>query len=257
MSTPYRLKNGIGNPPDNVKVQANLDFLESLIFGSWVSNGSFEDWTVATSFANPANGTLIADGWTWRKSGSSAPTIDVSRDGGTTEDPAYAALLNITGAGSSDSIGAVDQGLLYTQLRGEVLMFGCAVNTTHANKVRLKITDGINTAYSSSYHTGSGDFERLQVTLSVSSSATSLTVSVEVTSDFTGAVYLDSASAFVIPVLMTDAAKAFLYFRPLFTREDVHAIGPGKGIICTTPDGTKTYRLFVDNDGTPATTRIT
>lgn len=41
-----------------------------------------------------------------------------------------------------------------------------------------------------------------------------------------------------------------------FTGGDI-IIGAGQGLVLTTPDGTKTYRLFVDNNGELTTTELT
>lgn len=248
---PYRLANG--DPPDADKFMADYDWLASLLAGSFVQNGGFEAWAAASSFTNPVDGTTIADNWTWRKSGTSSPTVDVSREATIIDTGTYAGKANITGAGSSNSLGAFDQVIAVpSRLRGETVLFGAKVRAATGSKVRLRINDGTTSTYSS-YHSGGGTFELLQVVAVISATATTITVSVEITSDFTGAIYADSVYVYVIPPLMSSAARAFLTYSILFELNlfagDVVINAAGKGLVVTTPDGLHTYRIYVANDG--------
>src|SRR4051812_10822423 len=106
---PYRLANGVGNKPDALKWNANDDYLTSILFGSFISNGGFETWVGGTSFVNPANATAIATSWLWAKSGSGSPTVDVSREATIFNEGTYAGKANLTGAGSADSLSGFYQ----------------------------------------------------------------------------------------------------------------------------------------------------
>lgn len=217
-SIPYRLANGPGNPPDARKFMANYDWITALIYGTFIENGGFEEWNDATSYTNPATSTGVADAWTFRKSGTSGPSTNVAREATTIDDGTYSTKLDITSAGSADSLSALDQVLPQSEkLRGYTICFGGKVKVSSASKVRLKITDGTTTSYSA-YHTGGGTFEQLNVALTVAAAASTITVSVEVTSDFTGQVYVDSLFAYVIPSSMTTAARALLAWDKLIEK---------------------------------------
>jgi len=214
LSIPYRLANGPGNPPDAAKFMANYDWLTALIGGNFLVNGGFENWAAGTSFTNPANATVIADSWAIVKSGTSLSTTDVTRDSGTIDSGTYSAKFNITAGGSSNSIVGMSQTIVNaSQYASQSMIFGLKVKCGTASKARLKFYDGTTTSYSS-YHTGGGTFELLTVSVVMAASPSVLTVSLEITSDFTGAVYADSGFVYVIPPNMTSTAQAALAFLP-------------------------------------------
>lgn len=211
-SIPYRLANGPGNIPDAIKWMANYDWLTSLVHGNSIANPDFESWLNGTSFTNPANGTAVASGWTWRKSGTSSATADVARESTTINTGTYSAKVSISVAGSSNSILAFDQNIANPSFFKSVsVVVGFAVKTSTASKVRVKVTDGITTAYSD-YHSGGGSWETLRVKMAVGSSVSTLTVSLEITSDFTGDIYVDSSFNYVVPSLIDSSAQEALSF---------------------------------------------
>src|ERR1044071_6162928 len=246
-SIPYRLANGVGNPPDADRCMADYDWLTALIIGNLTQNGGFESWDLGTSFTNPANGTSILTPWSLRKTGTSAPTADVSREATIIDTDTYAIKFNITVAGSANSILAIDESYINSAfVPGQTFATVWRVRASTGSKVRLKIYDGTTTAYSS-YHTGGGTYETLYASLTASTSATTLTISLEITSDFTGAVYADGATLWVVPANIGTAAKAALTYSRLFSFDIPY--GAGLVPIVTSPDGLHTYRIFVDNDG--------
>lgn len=212
---PYRLANGPGNLPDADKFMANYDWLTSLLFGSFIFNGGLENWNLATTFSSPAAAAALADYWVALNSGTSSPTFSIARESSTIDSGTYSAKINITVAGSSDSIIGMSQALISaSRFQSLTVLFGMKIKTSTTNKVRLKIYDGTTTAYSS-YHDGDGSWQLLQVPLTVSATATSITVYLEVTGNFTGSVYADSGYFYSVPASMNTAAREQLGFSTL------------------------------------------
>lgn len=259
MNIPYRLANGVNNPPDARKFMANYDWLTSILVGNLTTNGDFETWALGTSFTNPGDSTNILTPWVYRKSGTSAPDANVSRESTNKDTGSYSVKIDVTSAGSANSLIALQENVVSAAyIPGQNLATVWRIKTTTASKVRLKISDGISTAYSE-YHTGSGTFETLVAVLTADAAATTVTVQMEMTADFTGQVYLDGATLWITPDSMTTAAKAFLLYSKLYNRfEQLDAIfAPGYGPIVTSPDGLTTWRLGVDNTGNITSTQIT
>lgn len=212
MTIPFRLANGVGNKPDADRWMANYDWLTAILDGNFLLNGGQEVWGT-TSFTNPADAAALSTNWTNVKSGTSAPTVNVTRESATKDTGSYSLKGDITVAGSANSIWGVKQSIAnYTRFAGRTVIVGGMVLASTAGKARLKITDGTTTQHTG-YHTGGGTFEHLQIPITVGSSPSELTVSLEVTSDFTGAVYLDSTYVYDIPALMGASAKAALTYR--------------------------------------------
>lgn len=211
MTVPNILANGPGNWPDAAKFMDNLDYLDAIARGTFISNPGFELWTAATSFVNPADNASIADSWKWRKSGTTAPIATISRDAVNKDTGSYAIKIDVTTAGSSDSIAEVQQQHSnYAVFAGLTMLLGARVKASTASKVRLKITDGVTTAYSA-YHSGGGSWESLYVVLNVSSSLTQLYSSIEIEpADFTGQAYADSVFLFIVRPSISNNAKAYL-----------------------------------------------
>lgn len=212
MPFPYVLSDPM--TPSFAKVQDQLDYARALLSGNFVRNPNFETWGT-TSFANPANGAATATNWTHGKSGGTPATADISRESSITKYGAYSYKVNITGAGSANSLVTVFQAIANpTRFRGLTVNLSVWVRASTASKVRLKVTDGTTTVTSTD-HTGGGAYERLQVTLSVGAAAASLTVTVEITSNFTGAVYVDGFALYEIVSTMSSTAKAALDYAAL------------------------------------------
>ncbi|TXH44742.1 MAG: hypothetical protein E6Q97_32320 [Desulfurellales bacterium] len=215
MTVPNILANGPGNWPDANKFMDNFDYVDAVGRGVYLSNPGFETWTGGTSFTNPASGTAVADGWTWAKAGTTAPTANVSREPTTKDSGLYSLKVDITVAGSGDSNGEIHQSnLRYASFAGLTVVLGARVRASTANKVRLKVYDGVTTAYSS-YHTGDGTWQTLYVALTVSASPTQLKSSLMIDpADFTGQIYYDGSFLYVVRPSMSTAAKASLTLNP-------------------------------------------
>jgi len=94
-------------------------------------------------------------------------------------------------SGSSASYKAENSYSNYTALAGRTITFGMYVKCSSANKARLYIYDGMATV-NSSYHSGGGDWEFLEVEIQVDESNTELTFGCEVQSSLIAA-YFDCA----------------------------------------------------------------
>jgi hypothetical protein len=216
LGVPIRLANGLGNLPDASKWMDNYDYLSALIAGQFSKNAGMELWTAATSFSNPAHGATVADNWTVLKTGTLGATVDVSRESTIIDSGTYSMKLNITGAGSANSIWDIHQAISnYSQFASETVLVGVKVRASTANKVRCKVYDGVTSAYST-YHTGNSAFQLLTALLPVAAVPTQLTMTLEVNpSDFTGAVYVDSIFLYVVPSQISTTARAALAYTPL------------------------------------------
>ncbi|MBI4353869.1 MAG: Ig-like domain-containing protein [Candidatus Omnitrophica bacterium] len=174
------------SPPVTVEVIERTDFLQ---------NGSFETWRP---------GTNLPDAWLTSTGGVSRTTTDV-RVG-------QAAV--VLSANESHGAGEVlDQHLFqylfdiadtqHADWRGKTVTFSAWVKTTTPNRVRVWINDGSQNPWSSSpAHTGSGAWERLAVTRTLSHEATRLWVTV----------YIQAGAAYVVTVddarLVVDGSTA-------------------------------------------------
>lgn len=265
LSIPVRFADGAGNVPAAANWNDDNDWLTTLVLGlAFIANGGFEAWSSGTTFTNPGNGTVLADSWTEIKSGTTPCTADVTREGTTVDSGLYSMKVNITGAGSSDSYWAIKQSVgTPSAFSGLTVLAGVKVKVATANKVRIKVYDGTNTAYSS-YHTGDGTWQLLQAKLTAVTNPSEITITIEINpANFTDAVYIDSAYLYVVPSsISTRAQQALVYstLAGLLTSTfsgDITITGAGSGIILTTPDGTKTFRLYIDNTGTITTLEIT
>jgi hypothetical protein len=274
IGVPIRLANGIGNFPDADKWMQNYDYLAALIYGNFALNGGMEIWNADTSFSNPVHGATVADSWTVLKTGTLGATVDVSREATIIDSGTYSMKLNITGAGSANSIWDIHQAMATpSRFASETVLLGVRCRASTANKLRCKIYDGTTSTFST-YHTGGGGFELLTAQLAVSATPSELTVTIEVNpSDFTGALYIDSVFLYVVPSAIGTSAKAALSFSPLnagflplagglvtgalTVSNDITINVAAKGLVVTTPDGTHTYRIAISNSGELTTELVT
>lgn len=216
MTFPNRLLNGL--PPDFETVQANLDYLLALGTRNPLQNPGFESWGNGTSFTNPASAAVTVDGWSYEKAGTAAPTANVAREATTIDSEVYSLKYQITGAGSSNSYGRIKQSIAnYGRYAGRTVMFGARVFASNASKVRLKAYDGTTTTPSGD-HSGGGAWETLYVVVSLGTAITELTVYLDVTGDFTGSVFIDSAFVVAIDPSTSAVAKDAIAYDPLLLR---------------------------------------
>jgi hypothetical protein len=114
--------------------------------------------------------TKAMDGW--RKSSNSI-ALYREHSGANTNEGSYYALKAVT----TDARGIyypVDEGVTaswYKRFAGKTVAMGVWAKTSTASSVRLRLYDGITNTYSS-YHTGSGNYEWLEVSKTNSTSAT-------------------------------------------------------------------------------------
>jgi hypothetical protein len=217
LSIPVRFSDGAGNVPAAANWNDDNDWLSSIAFGmAFLANGGQEKWTGGTSFSNPANGATLSDSWVEVKSGTSACTADVTREATIVDTGTYSMKVNITGAGSSDSYWAIKQSLANPTAFGSLtLLAGVRVRCATANKVRCKIYDGTNTAFSS-YHTGDGTWQLLQAKISAVSGPSEITMTIEINpANFTDSVYIDSAYVYIVPSAISTRAQQSLVYTPL------------------------------------------
>lgn len=236
ISVPVRLQNDVGEWPDAEKWMADYDWIVAMLWGSFLLNGGQESWGT-TSFTNPANAASLSDNWTHVKSGSSAPTVDVAREATVIDGGTYSMKFDITVAGSSDSVvGAKQDVQSIATVKGYTVAFGARVRASTGSKVRLKVYDGTSTLYSD-YHDGDGTYQLLTVTINVASGASALTCSLNITADFTGAVYWDNIFAYLVPANISDTGLAALSYQS--NRE----LTPGTSSSSFLPSTDATYDL--------------
>ena len=162
-----------------------------------VQNGGFEYADDALDpQANPTDGdmSLFTD-WFVERSGTSAPQITFRTEAVTIDSSsAQSAEMEITVAGSGTPVAGLYQ-LVYNfaEFQSKKVSFRLRGHCSNASKMRSYIDDGVTKTYSS-YHTGGGSFESLDVEdFDVNAAATKLEVGFEVVADDTFTVYADNA----------------------------------------------------------------
>jgi hypothetical protein len=149
-----------------------------------VLNGNFEFWYAGTSSA--------PDAWNLAGTGASvAQSADEYR--GT-----YAAQLTY---GSADASLYSDYWSNYADYQGETVTISAWVKTSTASIARIYIYDGVTTTYSS-YHTGGGSYERLDITVDLDGSATTIQTGLRVSG---------SGNAIIDCIMMTEGSSIFAY----------------------------------------------
>ena len=139
-----------------------------------LENWNFENWS--------AGSTNAPDGWTIYGTG-----VDVERDDTTEKYGSYCCKLIRT-----DAYSYMKQVFSnYADYRGLTMTFGVWAKTSVANRARLKLDDGV-APVTSGYHTGSGDWEWLEVTIDVDDAASELETHVGINNG-TDTIYWDGA----------------------------------------------------------------
>lgn len=146
----------------------------------------FEKWNTVNS-----SGTLQPDWWTL--AGASAT---VERSTTQTRRRQYSAKITRSGTDCTltQTLNLLDNGTASTNnetLRGQTLTIACVAWSAVASQLRMQVLDGTQTV-STSYHTGGSAWEELSTTITVSASATSLSIRISVVSDNT-ACYVQEA----------------------------------------------------------------
>jgi len=92
----------------------------------------------------------------------------------------------------------------YYEWVGEYATFICQVYSTEAGQARIGISDGVTTTWSP-YHTGSGTWEELEVTMYIGAGATTTRAILSVESTIIGTAFFDRAS---LPLYVEGSADA-------------------------------------------------
>ena len=162
------------------------DVLTANISGSPMVNGSRGIWQRGNG-PFTSNG-FTADGWVIELGAGS--TLSVERDAANVVGvySAYCAkLVHVKGSGNSRWYQTYQD---WVQARTKVLTYSDNVKTATASAARIAIWDGVTRTFSS-YHTGSGSYERL--TVSATPNAASTTLDLELWLDASATVYADNA----------------------------------------------------------------
>ena len=139
------------------------------VFGSTAATLDVDDviLTVVTP-GRVAADTLAMDGW------AKTATADIFREhsGASTKDGSFYALKMVSGA-VDDIVSwpqTVNEAVHIAKFAGKTVTFGVWAKTSTANHARLQMNDGISDFFSS-YHTGGGAYEWLEVTAPIASAA--------------------------------------------------------------------------------------
>ena len=151
-----------------------------------VSNGSFEAWYAGTS-TSPTK---------WNVSG----TGTISREATIVKIGAYSAKI-VTTTSNPKSVNQIvyeSKGINY--FKGRTITFSCWVYCSTANRAAIYLYDGVATT-TLVYHSGSGNWELLTCTLTVSTSATTLQANCDIrngadTGYFDGAMVVEGGAPF-------------------------------------------------------------
>lgn len=129
-------------------------------------NSDVEDWR---------NGTSVAP-FLYTLSGAGA---SVARDGTNFKTGTFAASVTRSGTDAILDVDCIARAGGQAHIRSRAYRFSAWVRATVANRVRLRINDGVGSTFSS-YHSGGGTFERLSVPRTLDAAATALNVGLSV-----------------------------------------------------------------------------
>ena len=171
--TPYRESTSMSCRAKEITTNNQEWTAEDIACGNLVDNWNFEDWSAGTS--SPPDG--------WIKSG----TGNISRDDTVEKVGTYCMKMDKT----TTAILAMHQDFPdWQKYVGVEMTFGAWVKTSITNQVRIYIDDWAGSTVD--YHTGSGDWEWLEVTRTIHSNAQHLKIYIQ--GDFTaGDIYADGA----------------------------------------------------------------
>jgi len=158
-----------------------------------LDNGGFEIWQRGTSFAGlSTNNVYTADRWETDMSGGAVMTI--SQNSANVDSGSFSLDMNITTVGTaSASIKQLIEN--YLAYAGKTVTCSVRVKTSLTG-FHIELFDGIGGVTAGNNHSGSGNFETLTCTRTISASATSLRIYIGWPSQppsGTGHSYVDSA----------------------------------------------------------------
>lgn len=151
------------------------------ILENFLKNGDFESWSGGTS--------VSPDGWTLTGTGAitSRNVTNVQR-GLASIDFANGAS-NAADLGQSITISSTQN----TQLRGRTFTFSCWIRLANAGRVFLRLDDGVGTTDSPFIAESDSRFRQYSVTRQISSTATKIEASIEITSGPVITIQIDAA----------------------------------------------------------------
>lgn len=178
-----------------------------------LGNGGFEIWQRGASNNVTSSGDANTYGDLWQYSLGSSPNWTFSREATEKVSGSYGMKVLVTTLGGGTPI--IYQRLLdnYLEYKGKKVTYSLSIKTNVADKIKLRISDGIGSS-DSSYHTGGGGFERLTVTRTIDSGAITK-LSFEIVIEATGTYYLDEAMA-----VQGDFSANGIDYKPLDPSED-------------------------------------
>ncbi|MHA1304369.1 MAG: hypothetical protein ACTSPI_11785 [Candidatus Heimdallarchaeaceae archaeon] len=188
------------------KTRINERLLKLLNVRNLLDNGGFEIWQRGDGpFTN--NGDYTSDRWQLLKGGTTPPTLSVNKETTEVKNGENSCKISITVAGSSDVSYVLLQQFVeqYKFLVGNEISVSVWIKTNIANKVHIQIfEDGSsNEKVKSSYHTGSGNWEKLNVVKNIIGDGGNLRIRLGIdgddTANVTGDIYIDSAMAVIGP----------------------------------------------------------
>ncbi len=149
-------------------VKLGSDVLQDVQFQNLLTNGDFESWSAGSSSA--------PDGFTLSGAGAA-----VAREGTTVKRGSYSAKVTRAGTDCQLTRDVVVEagGTGYIAVR--TFTFGAWLFATAANRVRLRVDDGVSVSYSA-YHTGGSTWEWLTLTSTLAASPTKLEAGLRVDS---------------------------------------------------------------------------
>jgi len=162
-------------------IETDLIDLRKSCLPNILVNGGFEDWQRGTSFTNPLSTSFVSDAWKVLHGGVTPPSFVIAAEPTAVNlyRGLYALRLTCTSAGLTLSDGLkIQQSIedIYNW-RGQTISLSAQIKTTLASKVRIQIEDDAGST-TSSFHTGSGNFEKLSVTKVISATATFLKITI-------------------------------------------------------------------------------
>jgi len=169
------------------------------INGSWPNpniliDGGMEFWQRGNSFTNPASGTYTAD--RWKVNTDAASDVIVSSESTTLDSGSTSMRVTVTGSPVSSKWYVQQLVEKYSEYQGKTISFSARLKCSVASACRIYIYDGVNAVQYSSYHSGSGNWETLTSSATISSSATRLELGIGFISDGdlqNGSYFFDSA----------------------------------------------------------------
>lgn len=160
-----------------------------------LDNGGFEIWQRGTSFSAPASLSYLSD--RWFNVTDEATNVTVTKETTTIDSVGLASMKVVVTSTGANHVWYVRQKIEnYADYRGKQLSVSIRVNSNIASAIRLEVFDDVSGDNTSSYAGSSGTWETLTASITVSATATAITVQVGMITagdKKNGTYYFDSA----------------------------------------------------------------